>query len=450
MNFCVAHQASINEDATSPGLAVASILLVEPEVMPPRSVFFLALAASLMLAMGCDQGIEPGRSTPTILPVRATAVQHRASFDYQITYYGRIEPARRAKLSFERAGRLTQVVVEEGERVASGQVVARLDTSQLEAEKNVLLSRRKTESVMLGRLRRGERVEVIAAARAETMRLEVELSRALADSNRAEQGYSTNTVSRAEVEQLLHTYQAAVYSLQQAKHRLEELESGSRSEDVEAQESRVAVIDAQLKLLDVQFEQSVLVAPFGCITIQRFQDEGVTLSPGQFVLEIDEANRFEARFSIPFANVDLIGQTKYLQINGKSYLISAARAISKIDDMMRTVDVLIPLRIETKDRILPGQTCTITLTKQVKSDCFELPISALVASIRGLWSCYQLRPNPSQESLYTVEKVDLSIIHSDGERAIVAASLDDGSLVVSEGVHRMVQGMHVRVVEGAR
>jgi multidrug efflux pump subunit AcrA (membrane-fusion protein) len=415
--------------------------------MPFRLVLQIALAASVLLASGCQKGVGDTTPKATILPVSAIVVRRQKSFTYPVTYYGRIEPARHSALSFELPGRLEEVLVDEGGFIGAGQVVARLDTSALVAERDLLLTQRKTESLLLDRLRRGERVEVIAAARAVAMRLEVELRRTLADKNRAEQIYADRAISRSDYDKALFSHKAAVFSLEQAQQRLEELESGSRSEDIDAQASRVAAIDARHNQLEVQFDKSVLLAPFDGVCIQRLQDEGVTLSPGQIVLEINEANRLEARFSIPQQNLNLIAPAKYLEINGDQHSISGARAISQVDDTMRTVDIVIPLQVDAEDRILPGQTCTLVVAKRVEADCVELPISALVASVRGLWSCYRLQHDPPGDQTYKVEKVEVSVIHTNGTKVFVSSSIRNRSLIIPDGVHRVVPGMRVRIVD---
>jgi len=429
------------------GVLVVLIRLLRFGEMLFRLVFLVAAALSLMITAGCEQGIGHVPPQPTVLPVTAMVLHRQASFAYPVTYYGRVEAARSAALSFERAGRLDAVLLEEGARVPSGVVVARLDTSALEAEQKLLITQRGIESSLLDRLRRGERDEVIKAAQADVKRLDVEVTRALSEKERADRVYASRAISRADYEQAFYSYRAAVHALDQAQQRLEELRSGTRSEDIDAQASRVAAIDAQLEQLQVQFEKSVLRAPFAGICIARLQDEGVTLSPGQIVLQVNEANRLKARFSIPQDNLNLVSEARYLEVGGRQYPVSLPRAISQVDAVTRSVDIVIPLHVDESERVLPGQTCAMTLVKRIEAECVELPISALVASVRGLWSCYQLQPLEGSDAISRVIKVEVSVIHTDGVRAYVASSLPDQAMIVSEGVHKLVPGMHVRVVE---
>lgn len=412
-----------------------------------RLVLLVATALSVIPTVGCEKGIGHTPPKTTIIPVSAMMVHRQTSFAYPITYYGRVEPARTVALSFELPGRLEMVSVDEGKVVPAGHVLARLDTTALEADRTVLLSKRQTESFLLDRLKSGEREEVIRAAESEVKRLDVEMNRAETEYQRAKRNYNDKTISREDYDQKRFTYSAAIYSVEQAQQRLKELMSGSRTEDVDAQSSRVAAVEAELKQLDVQFEKSLLKAPFDGICIERSLDEGVTLSPGQTVLKLNEANRLEARFSIPQANLELVSAAKHIQVGDEQRVLEKPRVISQVDAMTRTVDIVIPLRSDEGSRILPGQTSTLTLAKQIEADCVELPISALVASVRGLWSCYQLEALPESEGIFEIIKVEVSVIHTDGVRAFISSTLPDRALVIPDGVHKVVPGMQVQVVD---
>ena len=169
--------------------------------------------------------------------------------------------------------------------MAQGQVIARLDASAFEADRQVLLTQRTTKSALLDRLKKGEREEVIDVARAEVKRIEVDLRQKAADRKRAESVYKGRAISKSDYDQAVYAHESAKFSLEQALKRLEELETGSRVEDVQAQASRVAEIDAQLQRLAVQFEKSQLRAPFPAVCIRRHQDEGVTLARGKRFLK---------------------------------------------------------------------------------------------------------------------------------------------------------------------
>lgn len=66
-------------------------------------------------------------------PEERTAVIGRGAIEVFVTGTGKVEPAARASLSFKTGGTLAELNVEVGDRVAEGQILARLDPASLDA-----------------------------------------------------------------------------------------------------------------------------------------------------------------------------------------------------------------------------------------------------------------------------------------------------------------------------
>ena len=90
---------------------------------------------------------------------------HRPATGGELTLYGDVD-FREASVPFNGSERIAEVLVEEGDAVHKGQVLARLDTSRLlpqlaQAEATVA-----AQKAVVDRLRNGSRPEEIAQARA--------------------------------------------------------------------------------------------------------------------------------------------------------------------------------------------------------------------------------------------------------------------------------------------
>src|SRR5688572_15789069 len=84
-----------------------------------------ALVSILPLAFGsCGQ--EPASDTPQVRPVRTVAVEKREAGS-PIVLTGRIESADEAALGFRVSGRMIERAVNVGDRLAAGQLIARLE-----------------------------------------------------------------------------------------------------------------------------------------------------------------------------------------------------------------------------------------------------------------------------------------------------------------------------------
>ena len=69
------------------------------------------------------------------------------------------------------------------------------------------------------------------------------------------------------------------------------------------------------------------------------------------------------------------------------------------------------------------------LREQETEAGYWLPVSALVAGERGLWSLYVVKP--TENNAYQVVRRGVEIIHSDAERALVRGSIESGDRVIT-------------------
>src|SRR5262245_35165745 len=97
---------------------------------------------------------------------------HRPEAPPELALYGNVD-LRQVQLAFNNSERIAAVLVQEGERVRRGQVVARLDVSRLEPQVAQAEAQAEAQRRVVERLKNGSRPEEVAQARAN-----VELARA--------------------------------------------------------------------------------------------------------------------------------------------------------------------------------------------------------------------------------------------------------------------------------
>src|SRR5262247_2080234 len=83
----------------------------------------------------------------------------------ELVLYGNVD-LRQVQLSFNNSERIAAVLVQEGDRVRKGQLVARLDTSRLEPQVAQAEAQAAAQRQVVTRLHNGSRPEEIAQARA--------------------------------------------------------------------------------------------------------------------------------------------------------------------------------------------------------------------------------------------------------------------------------------------
>jgi len=392
-------------------------------------------------------------SVPTVseaLPVTAIAVEPVSQYTTEREYTGELVAGRSSTLGFERPGTVVSILVDEGDRIAAGQPLARLDTRTLEAQRQQLEAQRQTALAQLRELEAGPRREDIAAAAATVAEIEQQLALARLQRDRREDLYTQGAISREEFDRERYNTGALENRLTQAQSQLVELQNGTRAEQLDAQAARVNQLDASLRQIDVDLEKSVLLAPFDGTVSARSVDEGVVVASGQSVLSLVEAGPLEARVGVPpaVANALPVGSEQEVVVGDRTYPATITALLPELDTTSRTVTIV--LKIPAAD-LTVGQTVRLIVAETQAAEGMWLPTTALVPGERGLWSVYVLAEPESSASneplpnTYTVRRREVEVIHTEGDRALVRGTLQPGEQVIPSGTHRIVPGVTVQI-----
>ncbi|MGH7502156.1 MAG: HlyD family secretion protein [Longimicrobiales bacterium] len=198
-----------------------------------------------------------------------------------------------ADLGFQLGGRIAEIAAREGETVAEGAVLARLDTTELGARRAQAEAQLAAARARLLELERGTRPEEQAQARSasEAARQRMEESRRVLERTRTL--FTGGAVSRESLEQAetAHAVAAAQYEQAQEQERL--VIRGPRAEQILAQQAVVRTAEASVAQVDALLDQAIVHAPFTGIVTVRHREAGETVAPGAPIVTLmDPASRW--------------------------------------------------------------------------------------------------------------------------------------------------------------
>ncbi|MBL6708560.1 MAG: efflux RND transporter periplasmic adaptor subunit [Pseudomonadales bacterium] len=363
-----------------------------------RSFFFIASAlirpplwAGMLLLIATPLSFAE-------LTVSYVTVTPQAEFATNRVYAGTSRAARRAELGFKRGGEVATVMVDLGDSVAAGQLLAQLDTRALASD-----------------LRRAQSEEVLAAANRRSASAQTELA---ANTERRVRALRANgNVSQQAFDEAHLQYRASRAQLEVAQASL-----GRAQAAVEAME--VALSEAEIR------------APFGGVIQARHVDEGSQIGPGAPALSLVETSRREAHIGIPESAVTSLTVGDAYTINWQNVSASAQlrSLLPEVNPNTRTVTAIFTV---TDKRIPLGAVVELSLRQHVPGNGFWVPLEALAAMDRGLWGVFII------DAENTVQQRLVEIVHNEGDRAFVRGLLSTSDRVVATGTQRIVAGQRV-------
>lgn len=203
----------------------------------------------------------------------------------ELVLQGNID-VRQVNLSFKVGGRITAMLVDEGDAVKAGQPIATLDDVYFKDELQLALARRESAKANLERLSNGFRSEEIEQARAQEGERQATLKRAEQDFRRAQNLRGTGAVA-------VQDFEIAQASLREAEARLKSatasrklFEAGSRAEDISAAKAQLDAEEARVVETERKLADSKLYAPNDGVVLTRSRETGAIVNPGETIFTL--------------------------------------------------------------------------------------------------------------------------------------------------------------------
>jgi HlyD family secretion protein len=192
---------------------------------------------------------------------------------------------RQVELAFQASERIAAVLVEEGDRVAKGQVVARLDTSRLAPRAAEAAAQAAALRQVVTRLRNGSRPEEIARARAEVEAAQADAADARTRAGRLAR-LPEGAVSQLDRDAAQAAMDAAQARLVAGQRALDLVLAGPRAEEVAEAEARLSAAEATAALARAELDEATLVSPTAGVVRARLLEPGELASPGRPVVSL--------------------------------------------------------------------------------------------------------------------------------------------------------------------
>ncbi|MFS8035584.1 efflux RND transporter periplasmic adaptor subunit [Xanthobacter sp. AM11] len=369
----------------------------QPPAGPPRrraAVLVAGLAAiALSLAACGEQAPAQSQAEPAAVvarPVQVAKVAFRPR-ETEKSFVGVVRARREIDLAFRVGGKVVQRRVEVGDRVAPGDVVARIDPEDLKLE--------------------------LESARAEFAAATANLAQTTAEDGRYRSLSAKGVASTADLDRKSLAKEEAVGRLERAKRALD------------LAENRLSYAD--------------LVSDTAGVVVSTATEPGQVVASGQTIVRVARLEEKEAAVALPetaLADARRSDASVTLWADPGRRIKAHLRELSpQADPTSRTYPARFILE-DANDAVALGMTATVTLYPRGEAAVARLPLSALIDRGQGPQvlvvdpATRILAQRPVKIAAYTEDSV------------LLASGVADGEEVVALGVQTLLPGQQVRPV----
>ncbi|MCE9651180.1 MAG: efflux RND transporter periplasmic adaptor subunit [Parvibaculum sp.] len=310
----------------------------------PRWAVLTGAAAILLLLVFVFLSLGRSKASPYV-----TEEVARGALTVSVSATGSLEPVTTVDVGSEISGRLDSVLVDYNDEVKKGQLLARIDTTQLAA--NVAKSEAN-----------------LAAARAAVLTSEATLRETSAKAKRARELAPSGSISREVLETAIATAERAVADLASAR-------------------ARVTVAEAELASEKTTLGKAEITSPIDGVVISRDVDPGQTVAatfqtPKLFTLA-EDLRRMQLQVDVDEADVGEVKAGQDATFTVDAYpnrrfeaKIESVRFASQTKNGVVSYTAI--LTVDNADLLLrPGMTATADIVTAAKSDVLLAPNGAL-------------------------------------------------------------------------
>jgi len=245
-----------------------------------------------------------------------------------VSVTGTIE-ATQVDVSVKITGRILERLVKEGDTVSRGQLLVRLDDSELAADVKRQEAALRSAQATLRDLEKGARPQEIEDARAAVSSAEATRSMTEREFQRNDQLFKQNLIAAQDVDRARQAYEVARAQERSAREKLALVLAGSRPDQIDAARWQVTQAESALAQAQSRLREARVIAPIDGVVLRKNLEAGETANPGVPILTLVNPKDVWLRAYVPETEVGRlkIGDTATLRVDAFPNRVFSGRLI---------------------------------------------------------------------------------------------------------------------------
>jgi multidrug efflux pump subunit AcrA (membrane-fusion protein) len=402
--------------------------------MLKKLFFALTTFSCLTMLTSCERATkaasEPNPAVP--VQVRTPAVVERAE---SVSASGSVEGSETADVAFLVAGRVSRVLVEEGQHVTKGQLLAEIEPTDYRNAFNAATAQNAAARAVSQRAEAGVRKQELEQARIDFERWQDEYKRMKFLVER--KSLPPNEFDKVE----------AAYNT--SKERYGMAVEGTRKEDIANAAAQAQATEAQASEEAKRLSDTRLLAPIAGNISMRKVDPGQTVSAGTTVFSISELNPVKVRVGVPEADIARVktgaaAEITVPSLGGRSFKgkVAIIGVASEAASRTYTVKILVP---NPGPVLLAGMVAEARIFGPAKLKSLTIPGEAVVPDPQGAPNVFVY--SPDRKRVYGTR---VEVGPPVGNEIEIRSGLTGNEQVVVSGQQKVREGSLVEITGGSR
>ena len=386
------------------------------------------------LLAACQRTVHATSKDAIAVPIqiRTPAVVERPE---SVTASGSVEGSETADVAFQVSGKVSRVLVEEGQHVSKGQLIAEIEPTDYRNAFEAARAQREAAEAVAQKAAAGPRKQELEQARIELVRWEDEYKRMKFLVER--KSLPSNDFQKIE----------AAYNA--ARERYQMAVEGTRVEDRASAEAQAVAAKAQASEELKRLGDTRLLAPIaGNISMRRI-DPGQTVSAGAPVLSIVNLNPAKVRVGVPEAEIAKVkpgarADVSLPSLSGRHFEGQVGIIGVSAEAASRTyaVKIIVP---NPGPVLLAGMVAEARIFGAAKTRLLTIPAEAIVRDPQGATEAFVYYPDRNRVYARRIE-VGLPI----GNEVEIRSGLNGDEQIVIAGQQKLREGSRVLVAGGVQ
>ncbi len=202
---------------------------------------------------------------------------------------GNIE-VKEINLAFKTIGRIIELQFEEGEKVKKDEIMARIESDEIEKELELKKAILEEAKIKYEELKKGAREQEIKEGEANLKAREIEKEKAKKDFERAEFLFKNGAISEQKMEEFKKIYDISIANFAKAKENMSLILEGTRKEIILAQEKKIKQAEASIEIIENKLKDTILKSPVDAVVLSKNSEVGEISNPNVPVYTIGDLN----------------------------------------------------------------------------------------------------------------------------------------------------------------